>query len=89
MPKMHYTSPQDIYAPITVHTVYDRPRHVDPTHPVHFNANGLHTIKGKGVKANQGWNAAIWAIWNELIKKGKATNSFFRAVDAKMESGAE
>ena len=46
----------------------------------------MHTIKGKGVKANQGWNAAIWAIWNELIQRGKATDAFFRAADAKMET---
>ncbi|MBQ3489493.1 MAG: hypothetical protein IJA86_02760 [Clostridia bacterium] len=44
----------------------------------------MHTIKGKGVKANQGWNASIWAIWNELIQRGKATDAFFRAADAKM-----
>jgi hypothetical protein len=49
----------------------------------------MHTIKGIGVKANQGWNAAIWAIWNELIQRGKATDSFFRAADAKMESIGE
>ena len=46
----------------------------------------MHTIKGIGVKANQGWNAAIWAIWNDLIKRGKATDAYFRAADAKMES---
>lgn len=49
----------------------------------------MHTIKGKGVKANQGWNASIWAIWNELIQRGKATDAFFRAADAKMESITE
>ena len=49
----------------------------------------MHTIKGIGVKANQGWNAAIWAIWNELIQRGKATDAFFRAADAKMESIGE
>ena len=49
----------------------------------------MHTIKGIGVKANQGWNAAIWAIWNELIQRGKATDDFFRAADAKMESIGE
>jgi len=49
----------------------------------------MHTIKGKGVKANQGWNAAIWVIWNELIQRGKATDAFFRTADAKMESIAE
>ena len=49
----------------------------------------MHTIKGKGVKANQGWNASIWAIWNELIQRGRATDAFFRAADAKMESIGE
>ena len=46
----------------------------------------MHTVKGIGVKANQGWNAAIWAIWNELIKRGRATDAYFRAADEKMES---
>ncbi len=49
----------------------------------------MHTIRGNGVKANQGWNAAIWVIWNELIQRGKATDAFFRAADAKMESIGE
>ncbi len=43
-----------------------------------------HTIRGNGVKANQGWNAAIWAIWNELIEKGKATPRFFKEADKKL-----
>ena len=46
----------------------------------------MHTIRGIGVKSNQGWNAAIWAIWNELIKRGKATDAYFRAADEKMET---
>jgi hypothetical protein len=46
----------------------------------------MHTVKGIGVKANQGWNAAIWAIWNELMKRGKATDAYFRAADAKLAS---
>ena len=46
----------------------------------------MQTIKGVGVKANQGWNASIWAIWNELIKRGKATDAYFKAADAKMET---
>ena len=58
---------------------------------IDLNYNGttyeyMHTVKGNGVKANQGWNAAIWAIWNELIKRGKATDAFFRAADAKLET---
>ena len=46
----------------------------------------MYTVTGVGVKANQGWNAAIWAIWNELIKRGRATDAYFRAADEKMES---
>ena len=46
----------------------------------------MHTVRGIGVKSNQGWNASIWAIWNELIKRGKATDAYFRAADAKMET---
>ena len=42
----------------------------------------MHTIKGIGVKANQGWNASIYAIWEELIRRGKATDALFRAADA-------
>ncbi len=41
----------------------------------------MHTIKGNGVKANQGWNASIYAIWEELIARGVATDAFFRAAD--------
>jgi hypothetical protein len=44
----------------------------------------MHTIKGIGVKANQGWNASIYAIWEELIRRGKATDDFFKAADAKL-----
>ena len=46
----------------------------------------MHTIKGVGVKANQGWNACIWAIWNELINRGRATDAYFRAADEKLLS---
>ena len=46
----------------------------------------MHTVTGIGVKANQGWNASIWAIWNELIKRGKATDAYFKAADAKIAS---
>ena len=46
----------------------------------------MHTIKGIGVKANQGWNAAIYAIWEELIQRGQATDAFFKAADAKLET---
>ena len=44
----------------------------------------MHTLKGNGVKANQGWNASVYAIWEELIRRGKATDAFFRAADKKI-----
>ncbi|MBQ8497405.1 MAG: hypothetical protein IJ489_08145 [Clostridia bacterium] len=46
----------------------------------------MHTIRGNGVKANQGWNASIYAIWEELIRRGKANDAFFQAADAKIAS---
>ena len=49
----------------------------------------MHTVKGIGVKANQGWNASIYAIWDEIIKRGRATDAFFKAADAKMETAED
>ena len=46
----------------------------------------MHTLTGTGVKANQGWNAAVYAIWEERIRRGKATDAFFHAADAKIAS---
>ena len=46
----------------------------------------MHTIKGIGVKANQGWNACIYAIWEELIRRGRATTAYFEAADKKLAS---
>ena len=46
----------------------------------------MHTVRGNGVKANQGWNAAVYAIWDELIQRNVATDSFFRMADAKLAS---
>ncbi|MBR6052138.1 MAG: hypothetical protein IKP68_13175 [Clostridia bacterium] len=44
----------------------------------------MHTIKGNGVKANQGWNAAIYAIWEELIRRGVGDKRFFDAAEEKL-----
>ncbi len=46
----------------------------------------MHTVRGNGVKANQGWNAGIYAIWENLVKKGKAGTAFFEAADEKLAS---
>jgi len=41
----------------------------------------IHTITGKPEKPNQGWDAAIYAIWKRLVEEGKADNSFFYEID--------
>ena len=46
----------------------------------------MHTVRGNGVKANQGWNAGIYAIWETLVKRGEAGSAFFDAADKKLES---
>ena len=74
-----------------LHGIEDAEKNMTERLMIDLNFDGatheyMHTIKGVGVKANQGWNASIWAIWNELIKRGKATDAYFRAADAKMET---
>ena len=74
-----------------LHGIADAERNMTERLMIDLNFDGatheyMHTIKGIGVKANQGWNASIWAIWNELIKRGKATDTYFKAADAKMET---
>jgi hypothetical protein len=39
------------------------------------------TSTGKPDKENQGWDAAVYAIWKDLIEEGKADDSFFREID--------
>ena len=46
----------------------------------------MHTVKGNGVKANQGWNAGIYAIWDNLVENGKASAEFFEKADEKLMS---
>ncbi|MBQ9746000.1 MAG: hypothetical protein IJW21_04190 [Clostridia bacterium] len=45
----------------------------------------MHTVRGNGVKAGQGWNAGIYAIWEDVMKKGRAGGAFFAAADKKLE----
>lgn len=44
----------------------------------------MHTIQGNGVKANQGWNAAVYEIWEEICKNGKGDSRFFEAAEKKL-----
>ena len=46
----------------------------------------MHTVRGNGVKSGQGWNAGIYAIWEDIMQKGKAGDAFFAAADKKLES---
>ena len=74
-----------------LHGIPDAEKNLTERLMVDLDYNGttneyIHTITGVGVKANQGWNASVWAIWNELIRRGKATDSYFRAADEKLLS---
>jgi hypothetical protein len=74
-----------------LHGISDAEKNLTDSLMIDLDYNGMtnkymHTITGVGVKANQGWNAAIWAIRNKLIKRGKATDTYFRAADAKIAS---
>ena len=44
----------------------------------------MHTVRGFGGKPNQGWNAAIYAFWEELVKRGRATSAYLDAAEAKL-----
>lgn len=44
----------------------------------------MHTVKGNGVKANQGWNAAIWAMWDKLCRDGRGDVRFFAAAEKRL-----
>ncbi len=41
----------------------------------------VNTVTGKPEKPNQGWNAAVYAIWNKLMKQGRADHSLLEAID--------
>ena len=46
----------------------------------------MHTVRGFGAKANQGWNAAVYAIWDELCERGVGDRRFFEAAEEKLHS---
>ncbi len=74
-----------------LHGVSDAEKNMTERLFIDFDYDGatheyMHTIKGIGVKANQGWNACIYAIWEELIRRGKATTAYFEAADKKLAS---
>jgi hypothetical protein len=41
----------------------------------------IDTVRGNPEKPNMGWNAAIYGIWSELIRQGRASGRFFREID--------
>lgn len=46
----------------------------------------MHTVRGFGGKPNQGWNAVIYAFWEELVKRNEADQTFFDAAEAKLKT---
>lgn len=46
----------------------------------------MHTLKGNGVKANQGWNAVICAMWDRLLARGEGDIRYFIEADKKLDS---
>ncbi len=45
----------------------------------------INTVTGKPFKPNMGWNAGVFGVWSALMKQGKATNKFFKAIDNYLE----
>ena len=41
----------------------------------------IDTITGKAFKPNMGWNAGTYAMWRQIMKRGKATDRFFREIN--------
>ena len=41
----------------------------------------INTATGQPEKANQGWNAAVYAIWKKLMDRGEADSSLLKAID--------
>ena len=41
----------------------------------------INTVTGIGNKANQGWNSAIYNIWEQLMERGVASDRFFREIE--------
>lgn len=42
----------------------------------------IDTVTGKAFKPNMGWNAGTYAMWRQIIQKGKATDRLFREIDS-------
>ena len=45
----------------------------------------MHTVRGFGSKANQGWNAAVYAIWDIVCRRGDGDGRFFAAAEEKLK----
>jgi hypothetical protein len=42
----------------------------------------INTVTGDAFKPNMGWNAAVYGLWSEIMRQGKASGRFFKAIDA-------
>lgn len=45
----------------------------------------MNTLTGEPGKPNQGWNAAIYALWRIMMEKGIVTDRYLRAIDELIE----
>jgi hypothetical protein len=41
----------------------------------------IDTVTGEAFKPNMGWNCGVYGLWKEIMKKGFATDRFFRQID--------
>ena len=41
----------------------------------------INTITGAPHQPNMGWNAAVYGLWSEIIRQGKASNRLFSEID--------
>ena len=42
----------------------------------------IDTVSGQSYKPNMGWNSAVYGLWSEIVKKGKANGRFFSEIDS-------
>lgn len=48
----------------------------------HTTHECINTKTGKPTQPNMGWNAAVYGIWSEIMQQGKASDRFFKSIDA-------
>jgi len=41
----------------------------------------INTVTGQVERANQGWDAAVYALWTKLMAQGRVDDSLLKAID--------